>query len=172
MYPNVGVFTHFMLPDLHRFLLSFEKGPFYISLQPLQKLEMQVSPCEGVWVFSYSVRSWWHPLFPLDWIDESVVILWYDCKYLTLEKARIICLSRKFYVIDSCTIIVLWHKGDDYLGVYLGKFWITYFFSRYFPIAHVTIVCCFAYQMARIYAEENRKTWEKIQIARGETNSP
>lgn len=47
-----------------------------------------------------------------------------ESKYLTLGEARIVHLIRKFKIIDSCTIIDQWLKGDDYLSDFLGKFYI------------------------------------------------
>lgn len=100
-------------------------------------------------------------------------ILKYERKYLTLEEVGIInLLLGKFKVMDPCIFISLWLKGDDYLTNYLGMFWITYFFYRPFQIAHVTTVHSFANLKARIYMEEKRKRWEKIQVSRRVTNSP
>lgn len=116
--------------------------------------------------------GWWRPLFPLAEIDKLVVITWYDSKYLTLGEESIIRLLGKIDIMDSCTIIDLWLRGDNYLVDYLCKIGIIWLFYGYFQIACVSTLHSFVDHMVIIYAEEWRNRWENIQSTSGETYSP
>lgn len=78
-----------------------------------------------------------------------MAIAGYNTKYPTLREAVIICLLRKFEVVDLLTTTYIWMKDNDYLTNYFGKFWIAGFFYVYFKIVHVTTMHCFVYQMQR-----------------------
>lgn len=101
------------------------------------------------------------PLFPLSQTYNLVAITGYDYKYLTSRNAKMVCLLKKFDVMESSVVIEWWREGGDSLEEYMSKLGYLYTFIGILG-RHLTFIYFLLYQMANISLEVRKKRQDKI----------